>query len=41
MGTMLIGITVSITGSVNISVATLAILFVIGLLLLRKSALIK
>lgn len=38
VGTMLIGVTVSITGSINISVAALGILFVVGLFLLRKSA---
>ena len=38
VGTMLIAITVSITGSINISVAALGILFVIGFLLLRRSA---
>ena len=37
-GTTLIGITVSITKSVNIAVGTLAILFVAGFFLLRKSA---
>ena len=38
VGTMLIAITVSLTGSINISVSTLAVLFIIGLILLRKSA---
>ncbi|MDD6727256.1 MAG: MFS transporter, partial [Lactimicrobium massiliense] len=41
MGTMLVGVTVSLTNSVNISVATLGILFIIGALLLRKSAATK
>lgn len=38
MGTTLVGITVSITNSVNIAVATLGILFVLGFLFLRKSS---
>ncbi len=38
MGTMMVGITVQITQSVNIAVGTLAILFVLGFLFLRKSA---
>ena len=38
MGTMMVGITVQITKSVNIAVGTLAILFVIGFYFLRKSA---
>lgn len=38
MGTTLIGLTVSITNSVNIAVATLAVLFVVGLFLLRNAA---
>jgi len=37
MGTTLMGITTQITNSVNIGVATMAILFTVGLLLLRKS----
>jgi len=37
MGTMLIGVTTSITGSVNIAVATLAVLFIGGFILLRLS----
>ena len=37
VGTMLIGITVSITGSINISVAALAVLFVLGFFFLRKT----
>jgi MFS-type transporter involved in bile tolerance (Atg22 family) len=38
MGTTLVGITVSITNSVNIAVGTLGILFVMGFLFLRKSS---
>ena len=38
MGTMMVGVTVQITQSVNIAVGTLAILFVLGFLFLRKSA---
>ena len=38
MGTTLVGITVSITNSVNVAVATLGILFVLGFLFLRKSS---
>ncbi|MBQ9047897.1 MAG: MFS transporter [Solobacterium sp.] len=38
MGTTMVGITVAITNNVNIAVATLAILFVAGFFLLRKSA---
>jgi UMF1 family MFS transporter len=38
VGTMLIGITVSLTNSTNIAVATLGILFVLGLFFLRKMA---
>lgn len=41
MGTTLVGITVSITNSVNIAVATLGILFILGLVFLRKSAAVK
>ncbi len=41
MGTMMVGITVQITKSVNIAVGTLAILFVLGFLFLRKSASMK
>lgn len=37
MGTMMVGMTVQITQSVNIAVGTLAILFVLGFLFLRKS----
>ena len=38
MGTTLVGITVSITQSVNMAVGTLGILFVIGFIFLRKSS---
>ena len=38
MGTTLVGVTVGLTNSVNIAVATLGILFVIGFILLRKAA---
>ncbi len=38
MGTTLVGITVSLTNSVNIAVATLAILFIIGILFFHKSS---
>lgn len=38
MGTLLIGVTVHLTGSVNIAVFSLAILFGIGWLFLRKSS---
>ncbi len=38
MGTTLVGVTVSITNSVNIAVGTLGILFVLGYLFLRKSS---
>lgn len=38
MGTTMVGITVSITNSVNVAVATLGILFVLGFLFLRKSS---
>ena len=41
MGTMLVGITVCVTNSVNVSVATLGVLFVIGFFLLRKSSAIE
>ncbi len=34
---MLIGITVSLTGSVNIAVSTLAVLFVLGFIFLQLS----
>ncbi len=37
VGTMLIGITVSLTGSVNIAVSTLAVLFVLGFIFLQLS----
>ena len=38
MGTMMVGFTVQITHSTNIAVGTLAILFIIGYLFLRKSS---
>ena len=38
MGTTMVGITVSITKSVNVAVATLGILFVLGFIFMRKSA---
>lgn len=38
MGTTMVGITVSITDSVNIAVGTLAILFIFGYIFLQKSA---
>lgn len=38
MGTMLVGATVSVTGSINVAVAILGVLFIIGFLLLRKAA---
>ena len=38
MGTTLVGVTVGLTNSVNIAVATLGILFVVGFILLRKAA---
>ncbi len=38
MGTTLVGFAVSITHSVNIAVGTLAILFILGFIFLRKSA---
>ena len=41
MGTTMVGITVSITKSVNVAVATLGILFILGFIFLRKSASIK
>ncbi len=41
MGTMMVGLTVQITKSVNIAVGTLAILFILGFLFLRKSASMK
>jgi UMF1 family MFS transporter len=41
MGTMLVGAAVSITNSVNIAVATLAVLFVVGLFFFRRSAKIE
>ena len=41
MGTTMVGITVSITKSVNVAVATLGILFVMGFIFLRKSAALK
>ena len=37
MGTMMVGLTVQITKSVNIAVATLSILFVLGFIFLNKS----
>jgi UMF1 family MFS transporter len=37
VGTMLIGITVSLTDSVNIAVSTLAVLFVLGFIFLQLS----
>jgi UMF1 family MFS transporter len=41
MGTTLVGLTVSITNSVNVAVATLGILFVLGFIFLRKSSSLK
>ncbi|MBR4444934.1 MAG: MFS transporter [Solobacterium sp.] len=38
MGTMMVGVTVQLTNSVNIAVGTLAILFIAGYFFLRKSA---
>ena len=38
LGTTLVGVAVSITNSINIAVATLAILFIVGLVFFRKSA---
>ena len=38
MGTMMVGLTVQATNSVNIAVGTLAILFIIGYIFLRRSA---
>lgn len=41
MGTTLVGITVSLTNSVNIAVGTLAILFIFGLFFFRKASKIQ
>ena len=41
MGTTMVGITVSITNNIRVAVATLAILFIVGFLLLRKSSAVE